>query len=872
MEIQEGDGKVPKVYKDKAGKRYIYRNRKKVILKVPDSMSKADVIRYVKKHYPISKKRKPKPKKQAKANIKIINKNTLINRGSKPQPQPLTSHPPPNRLDPDVANEISRIRLAKQNQPNAPAPPGNPLPPQNPPVAGAQPQGNAPQGNPPQQPPPDEYYRARHNPYRNYPAYAKPDKYSAIGQIVAQELASREVLGIDDHYAEDAEAFRQYQEQQEERDRLLLQAPVDHDVLIEEEQPKRPPPAVVVREDDAIFKIPAEPVLPPGFESPIKIRTPSSALASLSIPELRELLRKHGDAKGTKGKSQKEIAEIVRERVKAEDIIAFTKEKKGFLKVPAPKKKIVLPTAEERKAGEVAMPPMFKSFEKPDKDKIDERRKELQAKIAEYDLLLPKAKGEAKKEMAKDKIALHREHSRLTTTFNATPKKSPKKGVAGEQVGLGGGLFTNQIVEAMARVPSFIGCVASDQFPQLMARIKPHTRIGFISNLDPSTQGGSHWVAIALNGSDKAPDAHSIMYYDPFGKDIPPNMQKALNPLAEKIDPDNLMKLKISRVQQQNFNTENCGFFSMNFLLNILSRHKSFADATGYKDAIEDKSGKYEKQIEALKNSPPFSFITMKGGSDAETVQAMKEPDPVPPKVAPNAEAKKEAPVPQEKSKVETVANSINDKLETVEKIASLIPPPRDVAPPSFRKFLETHKGDEIVSATVCRKPIFGIIQKTINILRKITFRKANPTFDKLFHLYIYMTLKSPEGKTTNIKMERNQTFEQTVASGAKVGECENIGKFKGKFGEVINKAVKANKLNFWQYDATENNCQDMIMSLLRAGGVATPALTKCIKQDVKGLLPDFITRGAKKVTDIAHGVDRLISGEGAKKKPVAKI
>jgi hypothetical protein len=148
--------------------------------------------------------------------------------------------------------------------------------------------------------------------------------------------------------------------------------------------------------------------------------------------------------------------------------------------------------------------------------------------------------------------------------------------------------------------------------------------------------------------------------------------------------------------------------------------------------------------------------------------------------VAPKPAPKAEAPKAEEKSKVETVANSINDKLETAEKLIALIPAVRTQAPPSVRKFIEAHKDDTIVSATVCRKPIFSIIQKTINILRKITFQKANPTFDKLFHLYMYLQLKSPDGKISNIKIERNQTMELTQGtpdSSPKGSECKPVGK-----------------------------------------------------------------------------------------------
>jgi hypothetical protein len=405
-------------------------------------------------------------------------------------------------------------------------------------------------------------------------------------------------------------------------------------------------------------------------------------------------------------------------------------------------------------------------------------------------------------------------------------RKYRERGIpgSGEQNGLGGGLYTDQIEKAMSKVHNFIGCVASDEFPKLLNSIKPHTKVGFISNIDTSQQSGSHWIGIVLNGTDKDPDAHSIMYYDPFGKDMPDNMQKELKDLAEKIDPNTLMLTKINRVDQQSIHSDNCGYFSMLFVMNILTRNMSFSQATGHKDLIQNKSKEYEAKIEQLKKQPPFNYIQLQKGE------------------------------------------GILEVAKTVKAIVDLIPPPRDVAPPSVRKFLEDHKGESITSITVVRTPIISAIQKALNVIRKVTFQKANPKYDKMFHLYILMSLKSPEGKVTNIRMDRNEVFSLVISSERPKGESVTVASPKKKFGEVINDAVKSNKLNFFHYDAILNNCQDAVISILRAGGVLTPAISTFVKQDVKALVPSFIGKAAKWVTDKAHGFDRLLKGEGENK------
>jgi hypothetical protein len=315
----------------------------------------------------------------------------------------------------------------------------------------------------------------------------------------------------------------------------------------------------------------------------------------------------------------------------------------------------------------------------------------------------------------------------------------------GYQTGYGG-VYSTEIIAHMAKIDGFIGCVPRDEMPKLLKYVQPNTKIGWIVNLDPHYMAGSHWCAIAINATPKEPDPYSVMYYDPFGRDIPDDMLKDLKVIANKIS-NRMLRFKINRVQQQGKTTETCGLHSMKFITDILSRDRSFAQATGYKDKIIDEHNKYEPEIDKLRKTE-FKDVDMHGGADEAPVEAPKQEEP--PK--------------EEPSKVEKVATAVVNVVDKAEKVKSvidsIIPPPRDVAPPRIRKFIEDHKDWTFESVQVCRAPIFSIIQKTINVLRKITFRKADPKYDKLFHLYMLITLKSPDGKSSGTwKMERNEVF-----------------------------------------------------------------------------------------------------------------
>jgi len=369
------------------------------------------------------------------------------------------------------------------------------------------------------------------------------------------------------------------------------------------------------------------------------------------------------------------------------------------------------------------------------------------------------------------------------------------------------GLWTNQINSIMQKVPNFLGTIASDQFDHIYSIIKPHTRSAWITNLDPSTKPGSHWVAFVINPTATPPDPYSIMYFDPFGEDIPTDMLDDLKKIADKVAPDVMLKLKVNRIQHQDKRSSNCGYFSMNFILDILSRNKNFAQATGYEDRILDKSGKYEKEIEKLKNLPPFNYLDLHIGG-------------------------------------------------------ALI---RDKPPPKFRKFLEDHGHEHIDVIGVYRKPIMSFIQKAVDWIRKVTGREANSQYDKLFHLYIVFRLKE---SGTTWKMERNQVLNvvkatQNDISGQNI-ESKAVEPPKISIGEIFRKAA-GNDPSFYRYHPINNNCQDFVLSILRAGGVLTDKLALFIKQDVKDLVPKFIGDFAAKITDAAHAVDTIIEGEGKK-------
>ena len=122
-------------------------------------------------------------------------------------------------------------------------------------------------------------------------------------------------------------------------------------------------------------------------------------------------------------------------------------------------------------------------------------------------------------------------------------------------------------------------------------------------NTDPSNKEGKHWIAVLIDLDDDL----SVEYFDSFGREPTRKFMKEIKKLIDKLRPHSYLKFKTNRVQLQDKNTQNCGFFAMKFLLDRLANGLTFKEATGYKNEIIDNSIQGENNIQSLKNK--FGYI-----------------------------------------------------------------------------------------------------------------------------------------------------------------------------------------------------------------------------------------------------------------------
>ena len=189
---------------------------------------------------------------------------------------------------------------------------------------------------------------------------------------------------------------------------------------------------------------------------------------------------------------------------------------------------------------------------------------------------------------------------------------------------------------------------------------------------------------------------------------------------------------------------------------------------------------------------------------------------------------------------------------------------------PKSRKLMESIAQEQITDLQVIRTPIESYINTVLNTISFGAFKKAVSQlgYDKLFHLSLYINKKYVFHKIevltldyapSNLIQSNSEVKIVSLQSSNPLTIRDFVEKTRNYMGNTA----------FTSYDPVNNNCQDLVISTLRANNLLTPDLQSFIKQDAQSIfskLPAFVSKFAQGVTDVAGRVNRLIEGEGKKK------
>ena len=218
---------------------------------------------------------------------------------------------------------------------------------------------------------------------------------------------------------------------------------------------------------------------------------------------------------------------------------------------------------------------------------------------------------------------------------------------------------------------------------------------------------------------------------------------------------------------------------------------------------------------------------------------------------------------------------------ETASKIASTA---KDVAtkvitgntgmPPNVKSMLDKYGDSIITDMTIARNPVGSALISALSVASMGEFKKNldNSPYDKLFHLKLILTLQNGI-KLALEKVERVSLTKYTKP--VKGQEDENVPVDKQiTLGQLYHNAEMAMGDRFYPYSARDNNCQNFILSVLKASGIGGERDYAFIKQDTKSLFGDdsFVRKLSNTVTDIGARFNVLLQGGKIKKGRGKKV
>jgi len=214
------------------------------------------------------------------------------------------------------------------------------------------------------------------------------------------------------------------------------------------------------------------------------------------------------------------------------------------------------------------------------------------------------------------------------------------------------------------------------------------------------------------------------------------------------------------------------------------------------------------------------------------------------------------------------IKNTVNKAKDFVKNRVDLARQgPRTTEPPQFKNFLAKEGNQGIKSMYLNREPVQSGVQKAINLLTFGEYDKAKKKlgYDDVYHNY--MVIETDDGK--KFKVEKNHVVQakETKEKGQhRIPIDKNI-----TVNELIKKGEGGHPQDFYQYNPNGNNCQNFTDKIVKRNDLVKnlDSNTKKIlePQDSKNLLKGPLSALPKVFTDIAGTADRLIHGDGMRRR-----
>ena len=200
---------------------------------------------------------------------------------------------------------------------------------------------------------------------------------------------------------------------------------------------------------------------------------------------------------------------------------------------------------------------------------------------------------------------------------------------------------------------------------------------------------------------------------------------------------------------------------------------------------------------------------------------------------------------------------------------------------PQFRRTLAEFSEYEIESIYIGRHPVKRAIQYLANLitLGQLEKNKKLLNYDDIYHLYMLIRVRRGDTEASFndvkiVKLHKEEVVELVQLDRA-MYEALQAPEHQGfavniptniPFGQFMQKAIQLQGESFWSYDAIKNNCQNFIMSTLRANGIGlSKQQITFIRQDAFTLVgkSPIMSSILKRITDLGAIAHRVRYGTG---------
>lgn len=214
---------------------------------------------------------------------------------------------------------------------------------------------------------------------------------------------------------------------------------------------------------------------------------------------------------------------------------------------------------------------------------------------------------------------------------------------------------------------------------------------------------------------------------------------------------------------------------------------------------------------------------------------------------------------------------TIKDKVKYVKAVAF----GATELPPKVRNILHQYGDKKVESIKVCRTPVGSLLTGALNAVSLGAFKKEfkKKPYDKLYHLYLWIKVQGE-----NIILEKNAEINMDIDASVRNGsDTMNVPLPTDRtltLNEMMANTKNYMKQKFLPYSAKDNNCQDMVMAVLKSNGLGDDAIYNFVQQDTDSLFADdnFLRKVSNTLTDVGARANTAIFGAGWDKKSVKDL